>query len=494
MHAEEDPLFVHIVDGSAPKSAIQSTVRARSLSSATSPPTYTAALDVPRPQSPFAIVSSPSQSSLSFRPPSRIEPRRCYSANDTEQVKPSPFSGRALAQVAAAPHQSFYAVGRGWKKGIYTTKDQAERQIRNFPGPLLQVFSDRTAAEDFLANAGRFTPQPPIQDEADDELLERTRIFNGLDPNSEFARRRTVSMSAERKEAQRRSRILIASQSVSRQEAAAAAVHSPPLSLRSIFSDAAPISPIEEINGFGSFPTPVPLQSMSLLPAKHLASSVAFYAKVLGFTCISQVPDVQAVMSSSSATICLRTLDHAPPPPTGANVSRMSMIRAPSFNGSAARSDPLSLGRPALPTMSEEQPDQTDETLSLPPTPESVSLSCTNPEPLDLPSTTLPLRSSATSTLSGQTVLIEYSGALEAMHTLLSAKLNEWRLERTKAAAAQASQTKGTQRSQPDMARILSGVQQTPWDAQELHLCDLDGHRIIYTTPFARPIVGASLI
>lgn len=75
------------------------------------------------------------------------------------------------------------------------------------------------------------------------------------------------------------------------------------------------------------------------------------------------------------------------------------------------------------------------------------------------------------------------------MNTLLSAKHNEWRLERTKAAAAasaQASQTNGTRPSQPDMARILSGVQQTPWDAQELHLCDLDGHRIICTTPFAR--------
>lgn len=322
-----------------------------------------------------------------------------------------------------------------------------------FPGPLLQIFRDRAAAEDFLANAGRFKPQPALHDEADDELLERTRIFNGLDPNSEVAQRRTISMSVERKESQRRSPILIASQSVSHQEAAAAAVHSPPLSINSMFSDAPPISPIEEINGFGTLPTPVPLQSISLLPVRHLASSIAFYAKVLGFTCVSQVANVQAVMSSSSATICLRTVDHVPPQPTGANVSRMSMVRAHSSNGA-----PLTHSRPALPTMSEEQPDHSDEVLSLPPTPESVSLSYMDPEPLDLPSTTLPLRSSATSTLSGQTVLIEYSGALESM------------------------------------ARILSGVQQTPWDAQELHLCDLDGHRIIYTTPFTRTSVGASLI
>ncbi|SPC60759.1 uncharacterized protein UHOD_01892 [Ustilago sp. UG-2017b] len=323
-----------------------------------------------------------------------------------------------------------------------TCPKEAERQIRNlahnfatlhFPGPLLRIFRDRAAAEDFLANSGRFTQQFSIQDEADNELLERTRIFNGLDPNSEPALRRTLGMSAERKEARRRSRLLITSQAATRQEAATPAVHSPPLSLKCMSSDPPPISPFEEINGFGSFPTSVPLQSISLLSVKHLASSVAFYAKVLGFN---------------------------------STVSRTSMIRASSLNG-ATRSDPLTHGRPALPTI----------------------LSCTDPEPLDLSLTTFPLRSSATSTLSGQTVLIEYSGALKSMNTLLSAKHNEWRLERTKAAAAasaQASQTNGTRPSQPDMARILSGVQQTPWDAQELHLCDLDGHRIICTTPFAR--------
>ncbi|CCF54462.1 hypothetical protein NDA11_000813 [Ustilago hordei] len=322
----------------------------------------------------------------------------------------------------------------------------------HFPGSLLQIFRDRAAAEDFLANSGRFTQQFSIQDEADDELLERTRIFNGLDPNSEPALRRTLGMSAERKEARRRSRLLITSQAATRQEAAAPAVHSPPLSLKCMSSDAPPISPFEEINGFASFPSSVPLQSMSLLSVKHLANSVAFYAKVLGFNCVSQVPHIQAVMSSSSATICLRTTDRAPPLPTGATVSRTSMIRASSLNG-ATRSDPLTHARPALPTMSEEQ---SEDTLSLPPAPESVSLSCTDAEPLDLPLTTLPLRSSATSTLSGQTVRIEYSGALESMHTLLSAKLNEWRLEHTKAAAAastQASQTNGTRPSQPDMGQ-----------------------------------------
>lgn len=243
----------------------------------------------------------------------------------------------------------------------------------------------------------------------------------------------------------------------------------PPLSLRSMFSDVAPITPIEEINGFGSFPAPVPLQSMSLLPVKHLVSSIAFYAKVLGFACISHLPDVQAVMSSSSATVCLRTVDQAPPPSTGTNVSRQSMIPT-------ATPDPLLRGRTPLPTMSE-APHSDDINLWLPPTPDSVSLSCAEPEPLKLPLTALSL-GSTTSTLSGTTVLIEYNGALEAMHSLLTARLNEWRLESTKASSAQ---------HPSESARILNGgVQQTPWDAQELHLCDLDGHRIIYTSPFAR--------
>lgn len=119
-------------------------------------------------------------------------------------------------------------------------------------------------------------------------------------------------MSAERKEARRRSRLLITSQAATRQEAAAPAVHSPPLSLKCMSSDPPPISPFEEINGFGSFPTSVPLQSISLLSVKHLASSVGFYAKVSGFNCVSQVPHIQAVMISSSATICLRTTNRAP--------------------------------------------------------------------------------------------------------------------------------------------------------------------------------------
>lgn len=299
------------------------------------------------------------------------------------------------------------------------------------------------------------TPHLMFSDEAEDELVERTRIFKGLDPESDAAKRRSMSMSLERKESRRRSRMLIATHSpVLHQDAAAAAVavDSPPLSLSSIFADSGVITPIDEISGLGSSPAPVPSQAMTMLPVKDLARSLLFYAKVLELACVSYVPEAQAVMSSSAVKLCLRTIDPAPPSSDGVNVLRTH------GNGSSA-STCLALGADTF----------------LPPTPESLSLPCTDPEPLQLPATSLPLQTS--STTSGAVVLIEHNGSLDAMHTQLTAKLNEWRL-------AQHSLTK-----RMGSARILNGVQQTAWNAQELHLSDLDGHRIIYTTPFLRGAV-----
>ncbi|SJX61344.1 uncharacterized protein SRS1_10336 [Sporisorium reilianum f. sp. reilianum] len=477
VHAEEEPLFVQIVDQAAPTSPIQSTVRARSQSGTL--PLHSANFDFARPQSPFAINSA-SQT--------RPTPRRCQSS--------FALASSADEPLAQASTPSFYAVGRGWKKGVYTTKEDAERQIRNvrvplktssvanklrvltflshpfvcffvqFPGPLMQVFRDRAAADDFLQNSGRFTPQSPSQDENEDEFIERIRIFKGLNPDSDLAKRRTLSINTERTEAQRRSRMLRSAPSpVSRQDAcasgqvaAAAVLSSPPPSLRGIFAEIAPVSPIEEIDGFSDLANSAPLSGMTLLPVQHLANSMAFYARVLDFACIAHVPDVQAVMSTPAVTVCLRTLAQAPPSLNGAKLVR---------NTSATT--------PTLPTMSEEPHSDTD--LALPPTPDSLSLSCTDPEPMQLPPTNLPLRSVTLTTLSGITVLLEHGGALEALHSRLTAKLNEWRIERTKAAHSRIS---------TDGAKLLGGVQQTPWDAQELHLCDLDGHRIIYTTPLLR--------
>ena len=338
----------------------------------------------------------------------------------------------------------------------------------------MQVFHDRTVAERFLAESGRFTvtTQPSFQDESEDEFIERTRIFRGLNPNSDLARRRTVTIMTVHKGAQRKSRMLRATQSpVLGHEtsftaaATAVASNSPTLSINGKLLDAAPASPIEQINGFtDSAPTP-PLPSMTLLPVKHLANSMTFYAKVLDFTCVSHAPGAQAVMSSPAAAVCLRPTAQALSSPNGAGTNS---------NG-APRSSPLALGHPALPTMSEEHSNEADT--ALPPTPDSLRLACADPEPIKLPPTSLPLRS-RTSSLSGITVLVEHGGALEALHSRLTARLNEWRLERAKAAQSCAASIDG--------AKILGDVQQTPWGAQELHVSDLDGHRIIFTTPLPR--------
>ncbi|ETS60913.1 hypothetical protein PaG_04834 [Moesziomyces aphidis] len=485
-HADEQPLFVSIVHEALPAPRIQSTVRARCSSTnsarvSSSPPKAVAPLA--RPQSPFAINSSASQPRFTTIVSERLAVRQPQSADDSDVDQPPRYDVVVDPAGTASVDSLFYAVGRGWKKGIYTTKEEAQRQIRNFPGPLLQHFHDRAEAERFLANAGRFSSQPAKKDDDDwaDELAERTRIFAGLDPNSELARRRSTGMSAERREAQRKSRMHFAKHSpILAQDVP---LLSPPLSLCSKLSDDLPISPIEDSRASGVGPAPSPFKGMTLLPVKDLASSMAFYIRVLGFSCLSHTEDVQAVMGSSAATVCLRSLRHAPPPTAVSNFSRLSLIST-AQNG--ARIDPLGSGYAVLPPTPEEQPEPTQSWL--PPSPESLSHSCTEPGPLKLPATSLSLRSAA-SAPSGATVLVECSGELEAMHSLLTAKLNEWRLDQAKAT----HDSFGIAHLS-DSARLLGGIQQTPWDAQELHLCDLDGHRIIYTTPLLHTATEASLI
>ncbi|EST06157.1 Ribosomal protein L9/RNase H1, N-terminal [Kalmanozyma brasiliensis GHG001] len=405
-HSQEAPLFVEFQHQARPNSPIQSTVRARPQTSK-SPPDY-AALDPPRPQSPFAMTGTIPRShthallgrSLSYDGSNQATIPR----SSTQPLTSTPTS------VVEPSEQSLYVVARGWKKGIYEIKEEAERHTRNFPGPLIQTFHDRPAAEEFLASSGRLTPQSMFSDEAEDELVERTRIFKGLDPQSEAAKRRSMGMSLERKESRRRSRMLAATHSsVLHQDAAAVAVSSPPLSFSSVFADNGPITPIDEISGFDSSSAPVPLQAMTLLPVKDLARSMLFYAKVLELACVSYIPEAQAVMSSSAATICLRTIEQAPLSSDETDFSRTS---SPGLPRHALGADTF-----------------------LPPTPESLILPSTDPGPLQLPATSLPLHSSSTST-SGAVVLIELNGSPDAMHTRLTAKLNEWRL-------AQSSLTKG---------------------------------------------------
>lgn len=230
-----------------------------------------------------------------------------------------------------------------------------------------------------------------------------------------------------------------------------------------MFSDTTPISPIEELGGgFGSM-----TNGMTLLPVTHLASAMTFYAQILDFICVSHEPGLQAVMSSPAATVCLRTIGPASPSSHETGMHNKS--------NASTGSVPFANGRTAPPTVSRMRSDRTN--LALPPTPESPRLSCKDPEPLDLPPGSIPL-SQANSAWSAATVLIEHDGALEAMHSRLTAKFNQWRIEHGQDAQC-------TQRP-AHSAKLLGGVRQTSWDAQELHLCDLDGHRIIYTTPLCR--------
>lgn len=333
----------------------------------------------------------------------------------------------------------------------------------------MRQFGDRASAEDFLDKYGRVGSQTSSTDDAEEEFVERTRIFKGLDPNSDLARRRTISMYAERKEALRKSRVCIATPSPLLRPKS---LHSPPLSPRSPLPDFASVSPIDPTNGFAT----LSLQGMTLLPVTHLVESMAFYAKVLDFVCTSHQPEVQAVMSSTAATVCLRAITSQSP----------EAVNVYDITDAPTQLLPSTLRYCALPTSSREQSDCAHP--PLPPTPESLNVPFTDPEPLELPSTSVSL-CRTDSILSGATVLIEHGDAPDAMHSRLTAKLNQWRLDQKQTAAS--SQMRGMRRC-IDGARLLGGVRQTPWNAQELHLCDIDGHRIIYTTPLSRASPGKS--
>lgn len=118
VHDGGDPLFVQIIHEAAPTSPIQSTVRAQSRSIATSP-LDCVINEFARPQSPLALKCTVSRSSSSCNPPRRPSPRRCHSS-----FNPSPFADESKA------HPSTPSLVAG-KKGVYMTKEDAERQTRN---------------------------------------------------------------------------------------------------------------------------------------------------------------------------------------------------------------------------------------------------------------------------------------------------------------------------------------------------------------------------
>lgn len=62
----------------------------------------------------------------------------------------------------------FFSVQRGWKKGVYTSRAEAERQIKDFPGPLLKEFEELDEALSFLVAPPKPAPKSwnsPFDDE-----------------------------------------------------------------------------------------------------------------------------------------------------------------------------------------------------------------------------------------------------------------------------------------------------------------------------------------
>lgn len=62
----------------------------------------------------------------------------------------------------------FFSVQRGWKKGVYTSRAEAERQIKDFPGPLLKEFDELDEALSFLTAPPKPAPSTwnsPFDDE-----------------------------------------------------------------------------------------------------------------------------------------------------------------------------------------------------------------------------------------------------------------------------------------------------------------------------------------
>lgn len=103
--------------------------------------------------------------SLSISSTARAKPAREVSSSDTFS---SPYQGfwtvhrndedesegvseanrmRELFKESKGP---LWAVSRGWKKGIFLTFDEAEKQTRNFPGPLIRQFANVDEAIEFL--------------------------------------------------------------------------------------------------------------------------------------------------------------------------------------------------------------------------------------------------------------------------------------------------------------------------------------------------------
>lgn len=165
-----------------------------------------------RPVSRSGIASSVRSSALPVRPTSP-PPRSPYTIVKPEYhslLDAAATSSMGAAQKTQPRRDSlstgpFYAVARGWKKGVYTSHDEALRQMQGFPGPVMLTFDDKEQARAFVQPASvppMSTSQncTPTYGEQDEERLERARIFTGLDRAR--ANCRSMFLSLERTEAQ----------------------------------------------------------------------------------------------------------------------------------------------------------------------------------------------------------------------------------------------------------------------------------------------------
>ncbi|EPQ28433.1 uncharacterized protein PFL1_04259 [Pseudozyma flocculosa PF-1] len=374
----------------------------------------------------------------------------------------------------------FYSVQRGWKKGIYMSRAEADRQIRNFPGPVIKTFENLDEAIAFLKPDAAVLETP--DEDQDEEVLERARIFSDLASSGQVELKRAISLSSERKAARLRAnraqKDSLDSANGSATASAAAATSlglsaGPWATSRTILKQGAhspfedPVSnPLDKALPVPAEPLCGPSRLVTLLPVRNLEASKSFYTTVLGMTCSSQHEGVQAILTSSTgASFCLRSLDVAPPMPSGSGLARSSSIgRSNSSNGRS--------GRPMLPPMNEDG----EAPVSSGSGPDSPSRNDLRPSRSPVPPPPPPR--SATVTMSGITTLVEYPKPLDALHSLVSQRINGW----TQHDARQFGDLRfGSRRTEG--AKMLSEVEDKPWGCQEFHVSDPDGHRLIFTSP-----------
>ncbi|KAN0061100.1 hypothetical protein ACQY0O_006835 [Thecaphora frezii] len=376
----------------------------------------------------------------------------------------------------------FFSVQRGWKKGIYTSRAEADKQIRNFPGPIIKTFENLDEAITFLKSD--LLANEPKDEDQDEEVLERARIFSDLAKSGHGELKRAISLSSERRNARIRAASPRQKGNLEPSPPSSAELQIPPGSasagLQPLFPPAAtsPFAahaddPLEKLRPLE--PIAGPSRVVALLPVRSLANSKAFYVDVLGLRCTSQHQSVQAVlMSSSGAAICLRSLEVAPLAPTGTALARSgSLQRSGSSNSVHTRTSLPSMnedGEPVAPT--------TDQALEVSSQAESRQLRSPVPPP--------PPPRSATLSMSGITALVEHRGPLDALHAAVSQRVAVWLQDGRRTCESRF----GSRRMEG--VKMLSGIEDKPWGSQEFHVSDPDGHRLIFTSPLDPSLLTVS--